>query len=96
MSSGRPDASMLTHSCPEISLTSIVWTCDTVDNKFGIGHTTAKYLKESYRRCSEEHLSFKYFLKTPFFREIEHQKSKGDLAASDINGLIHANQTQWL
>ena len=35
----------LTHSCLEISLTFVVWTCDTFENNNEIEHKLIKYLK---------------------------------------------------
>ena len=37
----------LTHSCLDISLTTVVWTLDTYENNFGINHKFAKHFKES-------------------------------------------------
>ena len=34
--------SHLTHSCPEISMTSVVWTCGTFENNFKISHLLEK------------------------------------------------------
>ena len=41
--------SILTHSCLEIYLTSVVWTCHTFENNFGVQYKFAKYLKEGCR-----------------------------------------------
>ena len=38
----------LTHAYLEIYLTSVVWTCHTFENNFGMEHKLPKYLKESY------------------------------------------------
>ena len=38
-----------THSCLEIYLTVVVWTCHNFENNFGIKHKFAKHLKESCR-----------------------------------------------
>ena len=40
---------LLTLSCLEIYATSVVWTCHTFENNFGMKHKFAKYLKESCR-----------------------------------------------
>ena len=53
----------LTHSCPEISLTCVVWTFDTFQNNFEINLKYTTYLKESCETGSEVHIPFKYFLK---------------------------------
>ena len=56
-------------------MTSVVWTCDTFENNLVIKHTITKYLKESCRYISNEHLSFKYFPETAFVREISANKT---------------------
>ena len=58
----------LTHSCLEIHLTGVVWTCHSFENNFGIIHEFAIYLKENY--SSDEKFSFKLFLNIAFVREI--------------------------
>ena len=39
----------LTHSCLENYLTSVVCSCHTFENNFGMNHELAKYLKGSCR-----------------------------------------------
>ena len=60
----------LTHSYLETSMTNIVWTYDTFKNIFQINHKLETYLKESCRLVSDQHFSFKYFLKNTFVRKI--------------------------
>ena len=60
----------LTLSCPEISVTSVVWTYDTYENNLGNDYKLKKYLKRSCWLVSDKDFSFKYFLKTVFVREI--------------------------
>ena len=47
-----------------------VWNFGNFDNNFGINHDFKKYLKESCWSSSEQHLSFKYFLKFAFAGKI--------------------------
>ena len=61
---------LLTHSCSEIHLTSVVWTCHTFENNFRIKHQFVNYFKESCRLISNEQLSFKYFPTIAFTRDI--------------------------
>ena len=58
--------------CLEISLTfnSVIWTISIFQNSFGINHKFTKYLKESLLLDFDQNLSFKYFLKIAFVREI--------------------------
>ena len=58
------------HSCLEISMTSVVCTCDTFENNFEINHKFEKYLKDSCKLVSGEYSSSKYFLEIDFNREI--------------------------
>ena len=51
-------------------MTSVVWTLDTFVNNFEINHLLGKYFKESYSLVPDEYLSFKYFWKIDFVREI--------------------------
>ena len=53
----------LTHSCPDISLTSVVCTYNTFENYLRIRHDFTKYLKKSCGLGSDQYFSFKYFLK---------------------------------
>ena len=61
---------VLTHSYLEIYLTNVIWTCHSSYIYFGINNKFAKYLKESYRKRSDEQSSFKYFLNIAFVKEI--------------------------
>ena len=67
----------ITHSCLEINLTSVVWTCHTFENIFGIKHKFTKYFKESCRWSSNKQFSFKYFLNITSVREIPPKLSGG-------------------
>ena len=60
----------LTPSLSDISLTSVVRTCHTYENNFGMRYKFAKYLKESWRWSSDYQLSVKYFLDNGFVWEI--------------------------
>ena len=62
--------SCLTHSCPEIDSTSVIWTCHIFENNFGTKHKFTKYLKESCRQHFDEHFSFKYFRNIAFGRQM--------------------------
>ena len=63
----------------------LVWTCDTLNDNYKVRNKFAKYLMESYRLSSEEHLSFKYFLKIAFVRE-SLQNCLAVLAAKSMDG----------
>ena len=52
----------------------LVWIWYIFEINFEIWHKFAKYLMESCRQSSEEHLSFKYFLKIALVREIPPKK----------------------
>ena len=56
----------LTHSCLEISLTIVVWNCDTFENNFEIKHILEEYLKGSCLLVSGLQFPFKYFVKITF------------------------------
>ena len=60
----------LTHSCLEISTSSVNWSYDTFDNNFGINHYSAYYLKEICNFSPDQSFSFKYFLKITLVGEI--------------------------
>ena len=68
---------ILTHSCLKIFLMSVVWTCHTFENNFGMKHEFTNYLKESCRWSSEEQFFFKYFQNIAFVREISSKLSGG-------------------
>ena len=53
----------LTHSCLEINLAGVVWTCQSFENNFGINHNFLKYLKESCEWISDEQFFFQYLKK---------------------------------
>ena len=77
----------LTHSSLEISLTFVVWTYDTFENIFGMKQQFEKYLKESWRKSSDEQFSFKYFHYTAFVREISPKLSGLVWWPNLVNGL---------
>ena len=66
----------LTHSCLEISLTCVVWTCHIFENNFGMKHKFLKYLKEICILSIDEQFSFNYFLNIALTIEIS-SKSLG-------------------
>ena len=49
-----------------MSMTSVVWTYDTFENNLEINHRLEKYFNESSSLDSDEHFSFKFFLKFDF------------------------------
>ena len=51
-----------THSCRQISQTSVVWTLDTFKDNYGIKRNFTKYLKESCGLGYGQHFLIKYFL----------------------------------
>ena len=67
----------LSHSFLEIYWMSVVCTCHTFENNFGMKHNFTKLLKESCRKSSDEELSFKYFLNIAFVGEISAKQSGG-------------------
>ena len=52
----------LTHSCLEINLSSLVWTCHTSKDNFAMKHKSEKYLIKSCRWSYGEQLSIKYLI----------------------------------
>ena len=46
----------------------VVWTYDSFENNLGINCKVEYYLKESYQLRSDQHFSFKYFLKAAFVK----------------------------
>ena len=67
----------LTHSCLEIFGMSVVWTCHTFENNFGMKHDSPEYLNERCKKNSHEQLSMKIFSKFSFFTEISAKQSGG-------------------
>ena len=63
----KPAAKGLSHSCLEVTLTNVVWTYNIPVNNFGLRQKFPKYLKESYGLSSDQHPSFKCFLKNALF-----------------------------
>ena len=47
----------------EISLTRVIWTLDTFENKFAITNRFIKYLEDVCEFDFNQHFFFKYFLK---------------------------------
>ena len=76
----------LTHSCLEIYLTNVVWTCHTFKNNFGMEHEFAKYSEESCIKSSEEQFSFKYLRNIHFVREISPKMSGSEWVKLPIPG----------
>ena len=60
---------MLTHSCMDLKLKSVVWTRHTLENNNGMKHEVAEYLERKFRLSSNEEFSFIYFLNISFVQE---------------------------
>ena len=78
----------LTHSCLEISLTSVVWTFVAFQKNFGINHEFTKYLKKSFGLDIEQHFSINSFLNNCFFREKITRIDGVVLVTAGMTGLI--------
>ena len=61
---------LLTHSCLEIYLTSVIRTSQSFGNYFWMKHQFANYLKEICRLSFNEQLSLKSFQTIAFVKEI--------------------------
>ena len=60
---------------PRGPLEKFVWNCGAFEYTSGIKHNSEKYLKGNCCLVSEEHFSFKYFVKSAFVREISSKLS---------------------
>ena len=73
---GVSSINMLTHSCLEISLASVVCISYILENDYHIKHKLGKKLNDMYDLVSDEHFFFKYFLRNVFVREISPKQSE--------------------
>ena len=74
-----------THSCLEIYLTSVVWTCHTFENNFGMKHKFAKYYLEENCRCPMNTYPWNIFHMV-LLLEIFHENCQAVFTASGMNG----------